>query len=127
MADHRKSRFLKKGEQERLLKMKEASSPQGIAIDPIPVTEGEEMTLLYSGLLSESGADQVYLHCGYGDAWSWHNVKDIRMEKTARGWVKTMQLEEDSRFNFCFKDSANNWDNNNHLNWSVEIHTGQQI
>lgn len=104
MTDRKRSRYLKKGEDMRLLNMKEAGNPQGIAIDPIPVTEGEEMTVLYYGLLSEAGADQVYLHCGYGDAHSWQNVQDVRMEKTERGWVKTLKLEDDSRFNFCFKD-----------------------
>nr|WP_236995025.1 carbohydrate-binding protein [Heliomicrobium modesticaldum] len=25
---------------------------------------------------------------------------------------------------FCFHDSAHNWDNNNGLNWTIQVHNG---
>ncbi len=126
MTDHRSSRYIKKGEDNRLVKMMEASSPQGIAVDPIPITADQEMTILYNGLLAGCGADGVYLHCGYGSSNNWSNIEDIKMEWTQRGWVKTFKPKDDSRLNFCFKDSASNWDNNNGINWSVEVHNGGQ-
>ena len=126
MADHRRSNFVR-GDKPKLETMRSADYPQGVVVDPVPMSTGEEVTVLYHGLLEESGADQVWLHCGYGDAQNWHKVQDVKMEWTARGWVKTFKLEDGSRLNICFKDSANNWDNNNSMNWSFEIHQGTQV
>jgi hypothetical protein len=81
--------------------------------------------VLYYGLLSRSGAQQVYLHAGYGDAREWQDVSDMKMSRTGWGWVKTLEIPDYKRFNFCFKDNADHWDNNNGLNWSFEIHNGQ--
>ncbi|MDS1028967.1 carbohydrate-binding protein [Bacillota bacterium LX-D] len=125
MTDHRRSNF--DDTDMRLLEMREADFPGGVVVDPTPITLGEEVTVLYYGLLKESGADQVWMHCGYGDARSWYNINDIRMEKTQRGFAKKIKVNDSSRLNFCFKDSANNWDNNNGVNWSFEVHDGEQI
>lgn len=110
--------------QTRLRSMYEADYPQGVVVDPTPITAGEEITILYYGLLSKSGADQVYVHVGYGESREWKNVADFKMSRTGWGWVKTLEMPEDTRFNFCFRDSAYNWDNNNGMNWSFEIHNG---
>lgn len=122
MADHRRSRFA--ATDERLRGMREADYYGGVVVDPMPVTSDEEVTFLYYGLLANDGADQVYMHCGYGNPKNWEQIQDIRMEKTARGWAKTLPIQDKGRFNFCFKDSANNWDNNNGINWTFEIHNG---
>jgi hypothetical protein len=122
MATRKNSRF--NCSDERLRCMREADYENGVVVDPLPVTAEEEVTFLYYGLLDKSGADQVYLHCGYGNPQNWQNVQDVRMERTRRGWAKTIKVEDMDRFNFCFKDSANNWDNNNGINWSFEIHNG---
>ncbi|MCR4427314.1 MAG: carbohydrate-binding protein [Firmicutes bacterium] len=93
----------------------------------MPVTAGEKVTVKYNGLLAQSGADAVYLHAGFGQR-DWHHVSDLPMTQEKPGvWSTTVSLDpnETSRFNFCFKDRANNWDNNYGLNWSVEIHNGQ--
>lgn len=122
MVDHRKSRFAQTDE--KLKNMREADYYGGVVVDPMPVTPGEEITFLYHGLLANAGAEQVYMHCGYGNPRSWEGVQDIRMEKTERGWAKTLPIEDKERFNFCFKDCANNWDNNNGIDWTFEIHNG---
>ncbi|MTI80112.1 MAG: carbohydrate-binding protein [Firmicutes bacterium] len=109
----------------RLKDMHDAEYPGGVVVDPTPITAGEEIVVFYNGLLAQSGADSVYLHCGYGDSTDWHGVQDLRMAKTGFGYVKTLRMPEvDSRFNFCFHDPANNWDNNTGYNWSFEIHNG---
>ncbi|MHB8916746.1 MAG: carbohydrate-binding protein [Desulfocucumaceae bacterium] len=79
---------------------------------------GKEGTIVYNGLLSKSGADQVYLHCGMGDPKQWQNVSTQRMEHSPHGWEKTVMVDNNNAI-FCFKDSANNWDNNNGYNWIV--------
>ncbi|MDD2422171.1 MAG: carbohydrate-binding protein [Heliobacteriaceae bacterium] len=98
--------------------------PGGVRVDPLPVTAGQEITVFYSGLLHNSGAEQVYLRLGYGDADNWHQVEEQRMEKLGWGWVKEMPVKDLTTMHFCFRDSANNWDNNNGTNWSIQVHNG---
>jgi len=77
-----------------------------------------DVTILYDGLLAKSGTTQVYLHTGFGNRWD--RLYDHRMEPTSAGWEKTLQMES-NELNFCFKDSANNWDNNNGQNWMFKL------
>jgi len=125
LGNKNRSRFIS-DDKTRLQQMRAAEYPGGVVVDPVPIPAGEEVTVLYHGLLRDAGADQVWMHTGYGDARNWHNINDHRMEHTSYGWVKTFPVEDASRLNICFKDSANNWDNNNGLNWSFEIHTGER-
>lgn len=83
-----------------------------------PAAFGNEVTICYNGLLTRSGADHVYLHCGFGNPNRWNSVTTQHMDHTAMGFEKTIQMK-DSQMSFCFKDSANNWDNNSGHNWSV--------
>ena len=98
----------------------------GIFLEPVPITFGDEVRIKYMGTLA-SMAQKVYLHTGYGyDVWS--NVQDVPMRKTRDGgWSATVTVDDSSRFNFCFKDSADNWDNNSGNNWSYEIHDGSNV
>lgn len=109
----------------RLRSMHEADYPQGVVVDPTPITVGEEITVLYYGLLAKSGADQIFIRVGFGDGRDWKNISDLKMSRTGWGWVKTMEMPDEERFNFCFRDSAQNWDNNNGINWSFQIHNGR--
>lgn len=101
----------------------------GVAVEPLPVTAGDEIKVKYRGLLHKNGAQEVYMHAGYGHR-DWHGIQDIKMTKAPDGsWEANVSLDpgETSRFNFCFRDSAFNWDNNNGLNWSFEIHNGERV
>ncbi len=105
---------------------KESSLMGGVSVSPMPVTAGEHVTVKYNGLLAQAGADTLYLHSGFGSR-DWRNVSDIPMtQEKAGSWKAEVHLDpnETSRLNFCFKDRANNWDNNYGLNWSLEIHNG---
>lgn len=94
----------------------------GIRVKPTPITLGDEFKIEYRGLLARAGAGKVILHCGYGPG-DWRHVQDIEMEKNKEGaWTATVRATQPGRFNFCFRDNAYNWDNNNGLNWSYEIH-----
>jgi hypothetical protein len=100
----------------------------GVVVDPTPITAGQETTIFYNGLLADHGADQVYLHVGFGPSDHWQVVRDLRMSKTAYGWVKTLEAPATAeRLSFCFKDSANNWDNNSGHNWTWIIHDGKIV
>lgn len=101
----------------------------GVAVEPLPITAGGEIKAKYRGLLHKNGAQEIYMHAGYGHR-DWHGIQDIKMTKAPDGsWSATVNLdpEETSRFNFCFRDSAFNWDNNKGLNWSIEIHNGEKV
>lgn len=95
----------------------------GIYMEPVPITLGDDVKIKYKGILA-GGAQKVYLHAGFGYN-QWDQVQDIPMRKTRDGgWSATLKVEDASRLNFCFKDNADNWDNNSGRNWSYEIHNG---
>ncbi len=98
---------------------------QGISVQPTPIIAGQRLEIKYDGLLAKSGAQEVYLHAGFGKNQIWDNVMDIRMNRQGNSFVSNLAIEEESRFNFCFKDNAENWDNNSGRNWSFEIHNGK--
>jgi hypothetical protein len=90
-----------------------------ISMEPGTPARGEKVRLEYRGLLANSGADSVWLHCGYD---GWNKVSDIPMSRSAYGnFACTAEVQGSKEMNFCFKDSANNWDNNNGWNWSVSV------
>lgn len=97
----------------------------GVEVYPTPITLGEQVNIIYDGLLSKSGAQDLFLHMGFGPHEHWHEVQDLRMFQTGRGWEQTVHIKDPSRLNFCFKDGADNWDNFSGHNWSFEVHHGQ--
>lgn len=92
----------------------------GDSISGLPeIEKGRETSISYKGLLSNSGAEKVYLHYGFD---GWGNAHTIAMKKNLSGNFKTeIKVNGNEELNFCFKDNANNWDNNNGLDWKVEI------
>lgn len=97
----------------------------GVNVYPTPITLGEHINIVYEGLLFTSGAQEVYVRLGFGNHDNWHDMKEIKMLRTGRGWEQTLQVNDPSRINFCFKDNAENWDNNYGHNWSYEVHHGK--
>lgn len=88
----------------------------GITVTPASFSSGDKIKVTYTGLLSQSGADEVYAHIGWGD--SWENVNDIKMSKTKTGFSTTITAYN-SALNLCFKDTCDNWDNNNGNNYTI--------
>ena len=78
----------------------------------------DSISLTYNGLLARSGADSVYAVCGYGNSWTDQNV--IKMSRTGQGFQATIPAK-DPLVNIAFKDSANNWDNNNGQNYTFNV------
>lgn len=90
-----------------------------IAIELPKVGENEKTTVRYNGLLTNKGAEKVYLHYGFDN---WTNTNTVPMSKSSRGSYTTeIKVKGKDSLEFCFKDNANNWDNNNGSNWSVDI------
>lgn len=98
---------------------------QGITVQPTPIIAGQKVEIRYDGLLARAGAQDIYLHAGFGNHNNWSNVMDVKMSRRGHGFETRFAIEEETRFNFCFRDSADNWDNNHGHNWSFEIHNGQ--
>jgi len=91
----------------------------GVQVKPL-VESGKEVRILYNGPLSSSGAENVELHYGFGYSGNWDNVHDLGMERSQEGWEVSVSMIE-NQLNFCFRDSAFKWDNNNGLNWIYRI------
>ncbi|MDA8235492.1 MAG: carbohydrate-binding protein [Clostridia bacterium] len=90
-----------------------------VGIQPHPPRNGELVKVTYNGLLVQSGAEQVFLHMGYGNPWS--GITDLPMQRAPEGWQRIFPVQYGTKLNFCFKDGAGSWDNNNGQNWSVDI------
>ncbi|MCK8817198.1 carbohydrate-binding protein [Natroniella sulfidigena] len=98
-----------------------------VVVNPTPISAGEKVTVNYKGLLADEGAEEVYLHAGVGYNDKWREITNIKMEPSPQGeWTAQLRVNTTERLNFCFKDSAENWDNNGGHNWSFEVHNGQQ-
>ena len=93
--------------------------PNGIYLAPAIPAAGEKVKIIYDGLLAKSGATDVFAHVGFGNKWD--NLYDYRMEKTHMGFEATIPVLQSESMNVCFKDCANNWDNNSGSNYSFEV------
>jgi hypothetical protein len=91
----------------------------GAQVKPL-IDSGRNVSIRYNGLLSVSGAADIFLHYGLGEPDSWQEISDLEMGKTPDGW-ETVVSVHDKQLNFCFRDGASNWDNNNGYNWIYRI------
>ncbi|HOQ37139.1 MAG TPA: carbohydrate-binding protein [Acetivibrio sp.] len=91
----------------------------GVAIMPSIPSVGDNLTIKYDGLLSKSGASHIYAHVGFGNKWN--HLYDYPMTRTMSGFEVTIPVSEADTLNVCFKDCANNWDNNSGMNYSFDI------
>lgn len=74
--------------------------------------------LKYDGLLAKAGADDVYSVVGYGSNSNWENVQTIRMNRFGNSFHADIPTMHGMNINVAFKDSADNWDNNNGMNYT---------
>jgi hypothetical protein len=92
---------------------------EDVFVEPHVVRHGDSMSVNYRGLLRNSGADLVYLHYGFD---RWNNPHTVRMDRSDDGVFRSeIKAAGSNEINFCFKDSANHWDNNNGYNWNVYL------
>lgn len=94
----------------------------GVIITPNVVASGDNMSVIYKGILYKSGASHVYMHMGYGDKWE--SLNDVRMIPTEEGFEARIPIRDEyHKINMAFKDCANNWDNNSGRNYTFEVQT----
>ena len=83
------------------------------------LVENSSVKISYTGKPFQNNSTDVYLHYGFGSCWD--NVNDIKMEKTDLGFQAEISLISSDSLNFCFKNSNNEWDNNNGCNYIFSI------
>lgn len=93
---------------------------QRISWNPAPTSPENTVQISYRGILKDSGADSVYLHYSF-DSWS-SPPQTVKMERAGDRFQTEVRAEGNHELNFCFKDSAANWDNNNGYNWTMHLH-----
>ncbi|GAW91735.1 carbohydrate-binding protein [Calderihabitans maritimus] len=90
-----------------------------IFVDPVPASKGSTVKIGYNGLLAKSGADAVWIHYGFD---GWNSTATVPMYRQADGsFVTHITAQGNKEINFCFKDSADHWDNNSGWNWMCPI------
>ena len=91
-----------------------------IYFDTETLTEGRTAKLTYKGTLAENGAEEIYVHYGFGLLWE--NLQEAKLEKVSEGTFEAdIYLASCENINFCFRDGNNNWDNNQAQNYTAPI------
>ena len=81
--------------------------------------ENSKVKISYVGELFQNNSEEVYIHYGFG--LNWDGLNELKMEKTELGFQAEITLPESETFNFCFRNSNNEWDNNNCENYIFPI------
>ena len=79
------------------------------------LVENSKVKISYTGKLFEENSGSVYLHYGYGI--NWDNISDVEMTKSELGYQAEIELMSSDSLNLCFRNSNNEWDNNNGQNY----------
>ena len=83
------------------------------------LVENSKVKISYTGKLFEENSKNVYLHYGYGI--NWDNLSDVEMTKSELGYQAEIELMSSDSLNLCFRNSNNEWDNNNGQNYTFKI------
>ena len=83
------------------------------------LTKNKACKITYSGHLFQNGSEFVNIVYGFGNEW--HHTKEQDMEKTDEGFVVNVNMLDFDTFNFCFRNSNYEWDNNNYQNYTSPI------
>ncbi len=89
------------------------------------LVENSKVKISYTGELFQDGAEDVFIHYGFGS--NWDNINEILMKKTELGFQAEVELLASDTFNFCLRDGNNNWDNNNGENYIFPIEKVDQL
>ena len=74
------------------------------------LVENTKVKISYVGVLFQGNSEEVY-----------NNVNEVKMEKTELGFQAEIDLLSGDTLNFCFRNSKNEWDNNNNANYVFPI------
>lgn len=80
-------------------------------------TVNQYVTLTYHGFLS--GSSELTIVYGFGE--SWEHTSEMEMQKTSDGFTAKIKMLDFGTFNFCFRNSNYEWDNNSNCNYISSI------
>lgn len=81
--------------------------------------ENSVVKISYTGDLFQNGSEDVFIHYGFGS--NWDNLNEIKMVKSELGFQAELELLPNDTLNLCFRNSNNEWDNNNGQNYVFPI------
>ena len=81
--------------------------------------QNEKVKLTYKGYLFKANSTEVSIVYGYGD--NWENTTEQPMTRTLQGFTTELEIQNFDKINFCFKNSYNEWDNNNYQDYHADI------
>ncbi len=94
----------------------------GVHINTSIIYPNNTVEISYAGLLTQNGAEEIYVHFGSSYLEDWANINDIKMIKNPNGaFSADIVIPVGNKLNICFKDSSQNWDNNNGNNYVYDI------
>lgn len=80
----------------------------------------ETVGITYFGNLFKNGSESVTMVYGFGE--NWEHTTEQNMEKTEIGFKTNIQMKNNfDTFNFCFRNSNYEWDNNQTCNYISAI------
>lgn len=91
----------------------------GVLLSKKTLYSGDKIKVTYNGLLAQEGAQNIILHVGFGDMWD--NSSYIPMNLEQGSFTTELDILECKSFGICFKDTADNWDNNSGENYLFSV------
>ncbi len=92
----------------------------GVSVSPSVPTAGKKTKVVYDGLLAKNGAKDVYAKIGFGSNWEYS--LELEMEKKDDELFETsFTVPVSKALNVCFRDTADNWDNNTGMNYVFDV------
>ena len=85
--------------------------------------ENSTVKISYTGELFQNNSEEVFVHYGFSN--NWDNLNEIKMEKSDIGFQAEIELVSGDTLNLCFRNSNNQWDNNNSQNYIFPIEAAE--
>jgi len=98
---------------------KKSYEDNGVLLSKKTLYSGDKIKVSYTGLLAQSGAQSVFLYVGFGNDWKKCSLIPMKLEQGI--FSVEFDILECKNFGICFKDSAENWDNNSGENYVFSI------
>lgn len=83
------------------------------------LTPNNKIKISYTGKFFQDNSTNVFIRYGFGE--NWENIVEAEMTKSELGFQLELVLEDNTTFNFCFKNEKDEWDNNGGENYIFTI------
>lgn len=98
---------------------KKSYEDNGVLLSKKTLYSGDKIKVSYTGLLAQAGAQSVFLYAGYGSEWKDCSLTPMKLEQGI--FSAELDILECKNFGICFKDTAENWDNNSGENYVFSV------